>query len=227
MDIPGGLQGLRPVQPQFVALQLIGSILEDKAFEGVFGTFSPLNKSAKVTRHSSARVPRSAFAKMRRRSGYGLTRASGSCSVLTLLLTSLGHDSGSASDSAPASEKLFPCLTRRGRWRGRRESRLPGDLPPTSLSDSCSDRCGVTIHTHQVVSQTTTTTLRGQATVSWWRGLVPVRFAPDGEARSRRGVTVAGGSPLYRAILVKIITSSRAGVMDIAYICPTKAVKVH
>ena len=41
------------------------------------------------------------FAKMRRRSGYGLTRASGSCSALTLLLTSLGHDSGSASDSAP------------------------------------------------------------------------------------------------------------------------------
>ena len=30
-------------------------------------------------------------------------------------------------------------------------------------------------------------------TVSWWRGLVPVRFAPDGEARSRPGVTVAGG----------------------------------
>ena len=39
--------------------------------------------------------------KMRRRSGYGLTRASGSCSALTLLLTSLGHDSGSASDSVP------------------------------------------------------------------------------------------------------------------------------
>ena len=41
------------------------------------------------------------FVKMRRRSGYGLTRASGSCSALTLLLTSLGHDSGSASDSVP------------------------------------------------------------------------------------------------------------------------------
>ena len=41
------------------------------------------------------------FAKMRRRSRYGLTRASGSCSALTLLLTSLGHDSGSASDSVP------------------------------------------------------------------------------------------------------------------------------
>ena len=41
------------------------------------------------------------FPKMRRRSGYGLTRASGSCSALTLLLTSLGHDSGSASDSVP------------------------------------------------------------------------------------------------------------------------------
>ena len=44
-----------------------------------------------------------------------------------------------------------------GRWRGRRESRLPGDLPPISLSDCCSDQCGVTIHTHQVVSQTTPT----------------------------------------------------------------------
>ena len=41
------------------------------------------------------------FVKMRRRSGYGLTRASGSCSALTLLLTTLGHDSGSASDSVP------------------------------------------------------------------------------------------------------------------------------
>ena len=29
--------------------------------------------------------------------------------------------------------------------------------------------------------------------MSWWRGLVPVRFAPDGEVRSRPGVTVAGG----------------------------------
>ena len=38
------------------------------------------------------------FVKMRRRSGYGLTRASGSCFALTLLLTSLGHDSGCASD---------------------------------------------------------------------------------------------------------------------------------
>ena len=28
---------------------------------------------------------------------------------------------------------------------------------------------------------TTTTLLRGPATVSWWRGLVPVRFAPDGD----------------------------------------------
>ena len=35
--------------------------------------------------------------------------------------------------------------------------------------------------------------LRGPATVSWWRGLVLVRFAPDREARSRPGVTVAGG----------------------------------
>ena len=32
--------------------------------------------------------------------------------------------------------------------------------------------------------------------MSWWRGLVPVRFAPDGEARSRPGVTVAGGPPV-------------------------------
>ena len=33
----------------------------------------------------------------------------------------------------------------------------------------------------------------GPTTLSWWRGLVPVRFAPDGEARSRPGVTFAGG----------------------------------
>ena len=46
---------------------------------------------------------------------------------------------------------------------------------------------------HDKHTTTTTTPLRGPATVSWWRGLVPVRFAPDGEARSRPGVTVAGG----------------------------------
>ena len=34
-------------------------------------------------------------------------------------------------------------------------------------------------------------------------------FVPDGEARSRPVVTVAGPYALYRAILVKIITSSR------------------
>ena len=45
---------------------------------------------------------------------------------------------------------------------------------------------------------TTTTPLRGPATVSWWRGLAPVRFAPDGEARSRPGVTVAGAPPVQR-----------------------------
>ena len=32
--------------------------------------------------------------------------------------------------------------------------------------------------------------------MSWWRGLVPVRFAPDGEARSRAGVRVEGGPPV-------------------------------
>ena len=32
--------------------------------------------------------------------------------------------------------------------------------------------------------------------MSWWRSLVPVRFAPDGEARSRPGVTVAGDPTL-------------------------------
>ena len=65
--------------PQFLALQLIGSTLRIRRFIGFFLTFSQSNKSAKVTRHSSARVPRSAlttspmtatsFAKMRRRSG--------------------------------------------------------------------------------------------------------------------------------------------------------------
>ena len=33
--------------------------------------------------------------------------------------------------------------------------------------------------------------------MSWWRGSVPVRFAPDVEARSRPGVTVAGGPPVH------------------------------
>ena len=132
VDILGGLQGLRPVQgstasssssvPRSPADWLNS---EDKAFEVVFRTFSPPNKSAKVTRNSSARVPESASSselsahqlaraarpqdfsddgnifREGRRSGYGLTRASGSCSALTLLLTSLGHDSGSASDSVP------------------------------------------------------------------------------------------------------------------------------
>ena len=51
----------------------------------------------------------------------------------------------------------------------------------------------------------------GPATVSWWRSLVPVRFAPDGEARSRPGVTVAGGpTPLYRAMRRSLLHQSRA-----------------
>ena len=42
---------------------------------------------------------------------------------------------------------------------------------------------------------TTTTPIRGPAAVSWRRGwITPSGFAPDGEARSWPGVTVAGGS---------------------------------
>ena len=68
VDIPGvGLQGLRPVQGSTASsssslprspTDWLNS--EDKAFQWVFRTFSPPNKIAKVTRHSSARVPRSA-----------------------------------------------------------------------------------------------------------------------------------------------------------------------
>ena len=46
--------------PQFLGLQLIGSTLRIRCVKVFFRTFSPPNKSAKVTRHSSARVPRSA-----------------------------------------------------------------------------------------------------------------------------------------------------------------------
>ena len=50
-----------------------------------------------------------------------------------------------------------------------------------------------------------TTPLRVPATVSWWRGLVHVRFAPDGEARSRPGVTVAGGTPCTERYWSKLL----------------------
>ena len=46
--------------------------------------------------------------------------------------------------------------------------------------------------------------------MSWWRGLVPVRFAPDGEARSRPGVTVAGG-PTVQSDTGQQLHPSRAG----------------
>ena len=73
----------------------------------------------------------------------------------------------------PSSTHTCECSRARG-WRGRRESRLPGDLPPISLSD-CVHRplWSDHTHTHQVVSQTTTTTTTTTA-------------------------------PLYRATLVKI-----------------------
>ena len=71
---------------------------------------------------------------------------------------------------------------------------------------------------------TTTTALWGPATVSWWRGLVPVRFAPDGEARSRPGVTVAGG-PTVQCDTGQQLHPSRARhlhhdgrVMEIAFL---------
>ena len=87
VGIPGGgLRGLRPAQVSTASSSSAVSRAptdwlhsEDKAFRGFFHTFFLSNKSAKVTRHSRARVPRSAlttspmtatsFAKMRRRSG--------------------------------------------------------------------------------------------------------------------------------------------------------------
>ena len=50
------------------------------------------------------------------------------------------------------------CRRGRGRWLGRRESRLPGDLPPMGLSDCCIVITAEDIHTVEHVSQTTTTT---------------------------------------------------------------------
>ena len=50
----------RPRHPQFLALQLIGSTLWMRRFKCFFRNFSSPSKSARVTRHSSARVPRSA-----------------------------------------------------------------------------------------------------------------------------------------------------------------------
>ena len=66
----------------------------------------------------------------------------------------------------------------------------------TTTTTTTTTHCYTLLHTATHCNYTTTTTLRGPATVSWWRGLVPVRFAPDGEARSRPGVTVAGGPPV-------------------------------
>ena len=67
VDIPGGgLQGLRPVQGSTASSS--SSVLrsptdwlnsEVNAFQVVFHTFSPPSESAKVARHSTARVPRS------------------------------------------------------------------------------------------------------------------------------------------------------------------------
>ena len=119
VDIPGGvLQGLRPVQGSTASSSSSVSRLptdwlnsEDKAFQWVLALYSPPNKSAKVTRHSSARVPRSASSS--ELSAHQMAREdeekiwirldSGQWKLLcsALLLTSLGHDSGSASDSAP------------------------------------------------------------------------------------------------------------------------------
>ena len=62
-------------------------------------------------------------------------------------------------------------------------------------------------------STTTTTLFRRPATVSWWRGLVPVTFAPDGEARSWPGVTVAGGATVQSDMTV-IITSVWSGAQE-------------
>ena len=41
----------------------------------------------------------------------------------------------------------------------------------------------------------------------WWSGLVPVRFAFDGEARSRPAVTVAGGpcTERYRSTVTSVL----------------------
>ena len=68
VDIPGeGVQGLRPIQGSTASSSSSVPLsptdwlnFEDKAFQGFFRTFSPPNKSAKVTRQSSARVPRGA-----------------------------------------------------------------------------------------------------------------------------------------------------------------------